>query len=85
MVGAYIGLKLLAQQFASQRRFSYCGNLVVAEQRRTAIWRSRSGFTSLLTSFDALLKAYNLAEVRESFRRTSVKDVKEWVGTRDLC
>lgn len=43
---------------------------------------SKGGFTSLIASFSALLKACNPAEVRESFRRTSVKDVKEWVRTQ---
>lgn len=42
---------------------------------------SKGGFTSLLASFGALLKTCSPTEVRESFRRTSVNDVKEWVST----
>jgi transposase len=40
---------------------------------------SKGGFTSLLASFGALLQDCSEAEVRQSFGRTSVKDVKQWV------
>lgn len=39
---------------------------------------SKSGFTSLIASFGALLRECNPATVRESFRRTSVKETKQW-------
>ena len=42
---------------------------------------SKSGFPSLLAGFGALLKPCTPAEVKESFSRTSVKDVKEWTAT----
>lgn len=42
---------------------------------------SKGGFTSLLASFSALLQPCSAAEVRDSFRRTSVKDMKQWVST----
>jgi len=42
---------------------------------------SKGGFTSLLASFGALLQPCSPEEVRDSFRRTSVKDVKHWVST----
>lgn len=41
---------------------------------------SKGGFTSLLASFPALLSDCSPAQVRESFRRTSVQDVKTWVS-----
>lgn len=41
---------------------------------------SKGGFTSLLASFPALLNDCSPAQVRESFRRTSVEDVKTWVS-----
>lgn len=40
---------------------------------------SKGGFTSLLASFGALLQDCSAAEVRESFGRTSVQDMKQWV------
>ena len=43
---------------------------------------SKSGFTSLLASFGALLRDCDAAEVRESFRRTSVANTKQWVTTK---
>ena len=41
---------------------------------------SKGGFTSLLASFGALLQDCSAAQVRASFGRTSVKDVKQWVA-----
>jgi hypothetical protein len=43
---------------------------------------SKSGFTSLLASFGALLRDCKPAEVTESFRRTSVANTKQWVTTK---
>lgn len=43
---------------------------------------SKGGFTSLLASFGALLKDCTPEKVRESFRRTQVKDVKHWVKSK---
>lgn len=44
--------------------------------------QSKGGFTSLLASFGALLRECNPAQVRESFRRTSVANTKLWVTTK---
>jgi hypothetical protein len=41
---------------------------------------SKGGFTSLLASFGALLQDCSASEVRQSFSRTSVKEVKQWVA-----
>ena len=43
---------------------------------------SKGGFTSLIASFGALLRNCNPAEVRESFRRTSVANTKQWITTK---
>ena len=43
---------------------------------------SKGGFTSLIASFGALLQDCSPAEVRASFRRTSVNDVKQWLSTK---
>lgn len=40
---------------------------------------SKSGFTSLLACFPALLKPTTPESVRDAFRRVSTKDVTEWV------
>lgn len=42
---------------------------------------SKGGFTSLLASFGALLQDCDSVKVRDSFRRTSVNNVKQWVKT----
>ena len=42
---------------------------------------SKSGFTSLLASFGALLKKCSPDEVRQGMRRTPVKELQEWVST----
>jgi hypothetical protein len=43
---------------------------------------SKGGFTSLLPAFGALLRDCTPAEVRESFRRTSVAHTRQWTETR---
>lgn len=43
--------------------------------------QSKSGFTSLLPAFGALLRDCTLAEIRESFHRTSVAQTRQWVAT----
>lgn len=42
---------------------------------------SKSGFTSLLPAFGALLRDCTPEAVRESFRRTSVAQTKQWAAT----
>jgi hypothetical protein len=42
---------------------------------------SKGGFTSLLPAFGALLRDCTPAEVRESFRRTSVAQTRQWAAT----
>lgn len=43
---------------------------------------SKGGFTSLLAGFGALLRNCNPADVRDSFRRTSVTNTKQWVAAK---
>jgi hypothetical protein len=43
---------------------------------------SKGGFTSLIASFGALLRSCQPAEVRASFRRTSVASTKQWVAAK---
>lgn len=43
---------------------------------------SKGGFTSLIASFGALLRSCHPAEVRDSFRRTSVASTKQWVANK---
>lgn len=43
---------------------------------------SKGGFTSLLPAFGALLRECIPAEVRESFRRTSVAQTRQWAEAR---
>jgi hypothetical protein len=40
---------------------------------------SKGGFTSLLASFGCLMQDCSAGDVRESFRRTTVANVKDWV------
>jgi hypothetical protein len=43
---------------------------------------SKGGFTSLIASFGTLLRSCQPAEVRASFRRTSVASTKQWVAAK---
>lgn len=42
---------------------------------------ARNGYTQLILAFPALLKPITSAEIRRSFRRVKVKDVKAWADT----
>jgi len=44
--------------------------------------QSRSGFTGLIASIPTLLCTWSAAEVRNALRRTTTKDVKEWVAKK---